>query len=534
MLALYKTRFRIEPKGSESCSEVAMECLRYLETWVEQSSKKSRVAYPGVERVAEIVPARKQPQLHCARLESGAFLHSFVWRRASDDNPPMDWVTLIHLVSDGTQLEFQLQLGVEAETTTLGTRRPSPGRPRLIPTLISHPRWLCRSGDQELSVLPRLVAWSEVEEFCEETLLSDDRELPAVVITPISRTGTYPVEPRMLAERLGGTARVFEMRDPLAAVALDQFLGRSLAVGLDAVRVFGPGLQGKTGLEGNWHFRGDKLRAESVSTVDFSNFLFGRLAERGLARFRESPLIAAFRHLADQERARKLAVARAEQLKNEEFFEDYARTLEDQVRQLESEKRYLEDQLARSEEDREQLRGELETARENLSLLSRELGRPELEWAEPRAEEAPARSVDRIVASAADECSDLHFLESAFRSADEVPKNFNFPERAAEAIRALQDGAHERRQRGRIEGGWRQFFERRGFEYKAVLSDTTRNAWGSEYSFPYEGRRELFEEHFTIGSKSANTCLSIHFSTRLRDDKIVVAYVGRHLRNTQT
>ena len=71
-------------------------------------------------------------------------------------------------------------------------------------------------------------------------------------------------------------------------------------------------------------------------------------------------------------------------------------------------------------------------------------------------------------------------------------------------------------------------------DYRAKISVTTRNMWGSEYTFDYRGEGVLFEEHFTIGAKDANKCLSIHFSTRLRKDKIVVAYVGRHLTNTMT
>jgi len=51
---------------------------------------------------------------------------------------------------------------------------------------------------------------------------------------------------------------------------------------------------------------------------------------------------------------------------------------------------------------------------------------------------------------------------------------------------------------------------------------------------PFADVRGWIEEHFTIGAKDANKCLSIHSCTRLRDDRIVVAWVGRHLTNTQT
>jgi len=309
-----------------------------------------------------------------------------------------------------------------------------------------------------------------------------------------------------------------------------------LAIGGDAIRVFAPGLQPGSDVEGHWHFLGRTIRTKQMSTDQFADFLFSRLASRSLLRFRDSPRLQRFRHLAEKERLQKLEEVKSALAEDSEFMQQFAEEVEKQNSQLSSDKKELEEENERLRSDLQRAREELDQANRNIVELSRQLGgRPELELAEPPVSVEPLpESVLEITRAAKSASPDLMFLDSAFDSAEDVPSTYQFPERVADALAALQKGAAERRSTGRIRRGWKDFFTRLGFEYKAGISDLTKNTWGSDYTFLYEGRRELFEEHFTIGVRSANTCLSIHFSTKLRPDKIVVAYVGRHLRNTQT
>jgi len=534
MRPLYKIRFQIQPKAG-TLAAVGQECLGYIEDWVDTSHAKGRVVSPGVRRTSEIDTALDLPQLRSSELKEGPYFHTFYWGKRDERDKSQRWVTVIDLVSDGLAVDFQLQLGVESATVALEGQRPKPARPRLISTLLSHPGWECRSGNQPLSILPNVITLGGVEPFCNDVLFSPERDLPVVVMTP-SGTSIYPpVNAQKLAERLGGSARVFRVRDRVAAQVLDQYLGSQLAIGPDAVRVFAPGLQPGSGVDGHWHLLGVTIREKGLTDFEFADFLFTRLAERSLVRFRESPLIARFKEMAGAERARRLEELRAEKSADHEYYETYTRDLEAEIQRLKSERQGLLDQILDRDADIDRLTRERDTAQENIRQLTLTAGVAATlaeTPAEPLVE--PPANVLEAVRAARDSSPDVLYLESALEAAEDVPVTYKFVDRVFSALRAIQEASSRRNAAGRVPGGWKSLFETLGVEYKPALSMTTRNTWGDDYKFLYEGKRQLFEEHFTIGVKSANTCVSIHFSTKLRDDTIVVAYVGRHLRNTQT
>jgi len=206
--------------------------------------------------------------------------------------------------------------------------------------------------------------------------------------------------------------------------------------------------------------------------------------------------------------------------------EEKATELKNQVFSLEAQLRERDDRISA-------LKHQLTIAHQNIANLSRHAGAGAVEHAEP-ANKVEGATVEKLVCNARAACPHLDILDSAVASAVEVPVTFQFPDRVRAHIEALDEAARLRVANGNLGKAWKEHFKEVGLTYKGRISDTTRNNWGDDYSFLFEGKKVLFEEHFTIGVKSANTCLSIHFSTRLRKDKIVVAYVGRHLRNTQT
>lgn len=535
MLPLYKTRFEVVPADvGLSHGSIAEQMIAFVELWVADSFVRSGLEPRAVELVSDFSrDAASPPQRRSLTLDCGAFIHSVLFPRQDEKEPSRAWISLVDLVSDCKKFDFQFQLGIESGTLDLEGERPRTGRPRIISTILTAPRWSCHSGGQRLSVTPiRLVA-SEMEEFCENVLFSSVREWPVVVLTPLRDRRWYPIEPRMLAERLGGTAKTYVLRDDLAVEVLDQCLQRSMAIGPDAIRVFPPGAAVGGGVEGHWHFLGETLRAKHLPHKEFADLLFRRLADRALLRFRESDVLNSVRRLANEEREQRLSHLRREGEEHRALAEDYATHLDAENRRILQENAELLEQNRRKDAQIADLEVRLADELRNIATLSRQLGRPEVEHAEITNEEGEVLHVEDIVARA--QTANLVILESALESAKKVPKNYEFPARVASALEALRRAAdHRNACRGRVEGGWKKFFESQGFEYKGKLSEVARNNWSREYSFMYEGKRELFEEHFTIGAKSANTCLSIHFSTSLRDDSIVVAYVGRHLRNTMT
>ena len=69
-------------------------------------------------------------------------------------------------------------------------------------------------------------------------------------------------------------------------------------------------------------------------------------------------------------------------------------------------------------------------------------------------------------------------------------------------------------------------------DYRAQISQSASERFASDYTFTWNGVSQIFGEHFTIGSKNANTCLSIHFLSDSKNQRFIIGHVGRHLENS--
>jgi hypothetical protein len=126
----------------------------------------------------------------------------------------------------------------------------------------------------------------------------------------------------------------------------------------------------------------------------------------------------------------------------------------------------------------------------------------------------------------------LTFLPSALESAAASP--YQWPEKVYALFQALDELTHRWQQQGHIGSGWYQALKPKGFEYKEFISPTAKGKYGQDYTFTYEGQSLMFEHHVTIGAKSADTCISIHWHRDDERKRIVFGWCGRHLANTQS
>jgi hypothetical protein len=134
-------------------------------------------------------------------------------------------------------------------------------------------------------------------------------------------------------------------------------------------------------------------------------------------------------------------------------------------------------------------------------------------------------------------CKNLVILDSALESAKKSPF-----QRPAEVLTALQDldkiaveWGKQRKAKG-SGGDLLEHLKNRGWGKRSSMhiSNTTRTQCGSHYEFEYDGKRQLFEPHITLGSGDPNSCASIHFQLDQVRTKMVIGHVGRHLPNTKT
>ena len=534
MKPIFKTRFEMVPEGGWTHRDVAEEAFAALREWIEEHEIDG--GHPVPLRVAEIIRDRDRPyQVREAELPTGEFHKSVYWTHPDSRTEGQWWTVLADLVSCGGGLEFQFSLGIEAENLGDAPSSVTVGRPRIIANLLANPHWRCVLGATPVPLLPRRFTVHDVEALVDDVLFAADRPISVVVFGERRDGNRSPVSPETLASRLAGLATVYHPRDTLAITTLNHALGADLAVEPGTVRVFMPGLSRGDDPAAHWVFFFETIERRGLDGQQFSDTLFSLLAARAVAVVPDSPLLPMYRRRA-HEVARSELEALRERVRNDELaatelLEEY----EARAERVQEENEGLHERLALAEETIEDLRRELERAQRNIAELSRRLGEGAVEYAEPAKEPAGRRTVAEIVRDLSEELEHLKFLQSAFKSAEDVPESYEFPERVEDILRRLDEAARIRNENDRrMPRGLKEYFKQFGLKYKAFIAEKTRGKWGDEYTFSYEGRKELFEEHFTISAKDANKCLSIHFSTRLRDDKIVVAWVGRHLTNTQT
>ncbi len=534
MRPLFKTRFRLLPEGDRTPGQVADEAFAALREWVEEHELED--GHPVAVRVREIVWDRDRPyQIRESSLPDGSFHRALLWTHP-DSGGEFWWTVAADLVCLDGVLELQFVLGVEAEDLADVPEDLCARQPRIVRRLLASDHWSCQAESVRLPLMPRRYTVHEVDEIVSEVLFDPQRTLPVLFFGEKREGKASPISPGRLATRLAGLVKVHYPRDGVAAEALNERLGPDLAVTRGMVRVFMPGLTPSDDPAHHWAFLFDTIERRGMSGDEFGDWLFARLAERSLVTVGESPLLGVHRRRARDHEERRWRELEHRLADEERAAEELLLEYEQRVATLTAERDRLQEQLRSREDENQSLRRQLRIAQRNIEELSREVGRGPLDLGRSTGGAAQPRTVGDIVAALADELEHLEFLQSAFRSAEEVPETFRRPEEVERLLRALDEAARVRNAHGgRIPGGWKEYFTSAGVPgYRPTISDATAQRWGEEYTFRYGDEDHLFEEHFTIGAGNPNTCLSIHFSTRLRDDRIVVAWVGRHLRNTQT
>jgi hypothetical protein len=345
-------------------------------------------------------------------------------------------------------------------------------------------------------------------------LEAEQRRLPIVLLTPHSNGDRGELDARALADHLAGIAIVTEAGTPETTRALSRHLGK-LGCYDGGVRVYWPGLR-----------KNDDLRRHPLMLGSRVAILGREHAARVVERSIFS--VAAFRFVPDSRIgaiiARTEAAARAQRAQEavgqgNATWEEYA---------LEMSKR-LDAALAEIEE----LRAENQNLHANQSVFFAFSGEEDDQTSDEAPAERNPKSVAEAVTFAADDCPCLIFLDSSRSSAEASP--FKRPGEIYEVLTtmnkvaeawAMNPGAGDLRQMLKVAG--------LGKRVSSFISPTTKGKWGDEYTFIYDGKRQLFEWHVTLGAGAADTCASIHFLPDQARGKLVVGYVGRHLTNTRS
>ncbi len=511
--------------GSQSAEEVVLELTDLSQDWIKKKYLRETprwghadISFPSDGSSSTPLQGHELTAI-LKQVPSGT-LSSILWIHPDGQDDNASWVIRLSIAAMDGRAQFHCLVGIESRIQLLRPLHRPVGRPRLITDVLN--QYSVRIGEWALRKTPRQLQKEGIPAFVENVLCSPKRTIPVVLISPDAWTGRPSVDPDEIQRDLAGFAEIAVLTDKFAAFALTDEVGKGLACYDGAVRVYWPG------------FELDAERA--VHPLLFASTLkrMREQGERWSLKFRSHLSAASIHAFAQSEVASKVRRVLAER-DNQRAREalERLRKADEEDQDLYEE---LEQALTRAEKAEEQIK-KLEAQVEQLSFAANWSSQSEGTEGDQQPTASDGRSFasvgEAVDAARADFKGKLVFLNTAIESAQNSP--FSRPQQVYDMLAAMAK-VTERWQAGEGSLGesWERAVEEHGYEFKVKISETSRNQWGDQYTFRYRGHQILFEQHITLGAKSAEKCISAHFHRDTEKLLLVVGWCGRHLRNTKT
>jgi hypothetical protein len=432
-----------------------------------------------------------------------------------DSDPGLEWQNEVRIGAFEKTCSVEHLISINSIDYRIAPARLALGSPAVIRQLCSESA--VQIGDMQVRATPYPLYTDNVDKFL-ELLQSPDRRLPIVFVAPYSNGDANALDASSTAQNLAGVGIVVEVRDPEATWDIAEAIGKYHSCFNGGARIYWPGFTTKE--EPRSHRLYVATRIETFGPDAIARSIQRSIFSVAAFRFFPDPQISDVIREAEQtERAQRVEVQKAS---SGDDWEIYALELDEKltganqiISDLEAENRNLK-------------------ANQQVFLSVGAFGEAEDEVASE--EITPPESVEAAV-DRARTCKNLVILDSAFDASRKSP--FQRPVEVLEALHDLDDIAEDwlkRRNATGSGGDLLQHLKNRGWGKRSSMhiSGTTRTKYREHYEFEYDGKRELFEPHITIGSGDPNSCASIHFHLDQTRGKIIIGHVGRHLPNTKT
>jgi hypothetical protein len=438
------------------------------------------------------------------------------WSFPHDDDRGLRWANEVRVGQFDDRCGVEHLISIESIEYNVSPTRLLFGSPRAVRDICTQaPAYI---GEMQIRAEPYSLKQDSLNDLL-KLLMSDRRRLPVVLLSPYARGELNQIDPAKLARNLAGVAVVVRIDDPELTWDFADEVGRQLSCFNGAARIYWP-------------------EFSKVSDPRSHRLYFGAWIEQVgpdvAARSIERAIftVAAFRYVPDRRIAdliRRTEAAERQKLLVEkkgaghDFWADYERDL---ARLDEAEKR-----LNEIEAENANLR-----ANQQVFLAAGTGGPDELAQVE-EAEELSFSSVSEAAAAAAERCRNLEILQTATSAAEASP--FQRPYDIFKALTDLDEivdaWSKNRKEKG-SGGDLLQHLRDRGWGKRSSMhiSDTSRGKLRCHYEFEYQGKKQLFEPHITMGAGDPNSCASIHFIFDQERLKMIVGHIGKHLPNTKT
>lgn len=438
------------------------------------------------------------------------------WSFPDDNDTSLRWHNLVRVGQFDILCSVEHSISIESVEYNLSPARLSIGSPRVIRDICAKiPAYI---GDMEVLAKPYNVTQDELGHLL-DLLFSSRRNLPVVVLSPYSGGDHNLIDADRLSQNLAAVAIIVQVDDPEVTWDFADQIGRQLSCFNGAVRIYWP----KFSLQHNpYHhklFLGTWI--EKIGPEVASRIIQQAIFDVAVFRFNNDRRIANLIRKVEASN-RKKSLDDMKKIVGREFWEEYERDLlrigelEDKVQELESENVNL---------------------KENQQVLISRSWESEGNVDVSEDDYVEIKSIPEAIQRVAEECENLELLPSAPKSAEESP--FRRPFDIYKALCDLDRFVIEWREQHAATGSGIEvikYLRSRGWSKRSSMriSSTTKGKFARFYEFEYQGKRQFFEPHITLGSGDASSCASIHFIFDRERQKIIVAHVGKHLPNTRT
>ncbi|MFT9366324.1 MAG: hypothetical protein ABF572_12325 [Gluconobacter sp.] len=438
------------------------------------------------------------------------------WSFPDDADEGLRWANEVRVGQFGDRCGVEHLISIESVEYSVAPAKLTLGSPRVVRDICK--RFPTYVGQMQIGAEPYTLGQDGLNDLL-ALLQTDLRRLPVVFLSPYARGELNKVDPVKLARNLAGVAVVVQVENPELTWDFADEVGRQLACFNGAARIYWPGFSMDSDVRNHRLFLGAWI--EQVGPV-----MAARAIERtifAVAAFRYAPdsrIADLIRRTESAERQRLLVEKRET---GDNFWADYERDL----KQLDD----AQNRVAELERENANLRANQQV----FFAVGPGGSTDDLEQSD-ELDELSFSSVSEAVQVAATRLKNVELLGTAISAADASP--FKRPYDIFKALTDLDEiveAWRENREQKGNGGDLLQHLRDRGWGKRSSMhiSSTTRGKFGSDYEFEYQGKRQPFEPHITLGSGDPNSCASIHFIFDQERLKMVVAHIGKHLPNTK-
>jgi hypothetical protein len=437
------------------------------------------------------------------------------WFFPDDKDRGLRWINDIRLGQFGDLCSIEHKILIDSLEYNIAPVRLDLGPPRIV-------RDLCfgtpiNVNEIEFRATPYILDKNSQLQGFLQMLFDKRRSVPFVFLSPYARGEGNLIDANQLALNLAGVAAVVEVTKTEIIWDFTNLLKRELSCFNGAARIYWPGFSQEDDPHTHRLFLASWIEkvGPDFGRKKIEKTVFSVAAFRFVPDQRISDIILTVEKERRQENIRQLRKD-----KDEEFWEKEALEFEEKLNSAEDEIRNLE------------------IENKNLKANQKVLFTDPMSLEENEVSDEPTSIlyVSDAVNEAANRTHNIEFLDSAYSSAGASP--FKRPSEIYDALIDLDqivDEWREQRDKKGSGGDLLQHLRGRGWNHSSMhISDTAKTMYRNHYEFAYNGEKQLFEPHITIGSGNPNSCASIHFVFDQEQEKMIVAHVGKHLPNTKT